>query len=295
MRNILTTLLAVVAGAGLAHAIDVTLCDQVVPAGQIGDVQNDLDCQSNAFAAAVHLEQNARLRLNGHRIIGPKGGANVIDIPLSGRIEGPGEIAGAADSAFGSCVSADGSMLRIDGGDDGIDIHGCNAGVVAVNGKAQLTDVRLHDNVGPGAFAPRLTATDVSSTDNGAQGLNSDKLKATNVIASRNRLFGLGGKRVLVLGGTLADNGRFGISTLDGRVTAKSVTITGSGEVGVLGGGKTKIMLKDSTVTGTGPGTGTFPPNTDVYAAVKRPTVVHTVCGKSAGGPAGTWDVCQND
>src|SRR5262245_37202446 len=265
MRSVLAVLLGVMFAAGLARAVDVTLCDQVVPAGQVGEVQNALDCQSNAFAAAFHLGQMARLRLNGHRITGPKGGGNVVDIPSSARIEGPGEIAGAADSAFGACVSADGSTLGIDGGDPGIDIHGCNAGISVVNGKAKLINVSVHDNVGPGVFAVRVTATNVSATDNGAQGLNSDKLKATNVVASRNGLFGLGGRRVLVLGGTLADNGRFAISSLDGHVTVKTATITGSGEVGILGGGKTKIVLKDSSVTGTGPGTGTFPPNTDLF------------------------------
>jgi hypothetical protein len=264
-----------------------------VPAGQVGEVVADLDCQSNAFAAAVHLDQNAKLRLNGHRIVGPTGGGNVIEIPLSGRIEGPGEIAGGA-GALGACVSADGAMLTVDGGDPGIDIHGCQAGINVVNGKAKLTNVSLHNNVGPGAFALRLQATNVSATGNGAQGLNADNLKAVNVTASGNTLFGLGGRRVLVLGGTLNGNGRFGISSLDGHVTAHDLTITASGEVGVLGGGKTKIVLKDSSVTGTGSGTGVFPPNTDIFAAVKRPVLVNSVCGKSVG-PAGTWGICQND
>jgi hypothetical protein len=294
MGRYLALVAGVLVAAIPARAVDVTLCDQVVPAGQVGDVVADLDCQSNAFGAAVHLDQNATLRLNGHRIAGPTGGGNVIEIPLSGRIEGPGEIAGPAVDALGACVSADGAMLTVNGGDPGIDIHGCQAGINVVNGKAKLANVSLHDNVGPGAFALRLQATNVSATRNGAQGLNADNLKAVNVTASGNGLFGFGGRRVLVLGGTADGNGRFGISSLDGHVTAHDLTITASGEVGVLGGGTTKIVLKDSSVTGTGPGAGIFPPNTDILAVVKRPMLVSSVCGKSVG-PAGTWGICQND
>ena len=292
--NRFALLTGIVLTASAASALDVSLCDQVVPTGEVGEVVADLDCQSNAFAAAVHLDQAAHLKLNGHRIIGPKGGGNVIEIPFSGRIEGPGEIAGAADGALGACVSADGAMLTIDGGDPGIDIHGCQAGVTVIDGKAKLTNVSVHDNVGPGVFASRLQVTNVSANANGAQGLNANTLKAVNVTANDNGLIGLGGRRVLVFGGTADRNGRFGVSSLDGNVTAHNLTITSSGEVGVLGGGTTKIVLKDSSVTGTGAGTGVYPPGTDIYAATRRPKLVGSACGKSVG-PSGTWGVCQND
>jgi hypothetical protein len=112
------------------------------------------------------------------------------------------------------------------------------------------------------------------------------------VTASGNGIFGLGGDRVLIHGATIDGNGRFGVASLSGSVTAQNVVITNSGELGILA--RKKIVLKDSSVTGTGPGTGDFPPNTDLYSLEKKPKLVDSTCGKSAG-PSGTWGVCAGD
>src|SRR5262249_10618266 len=281
-------LLVVFVSAGVAAAIDVTFCGQQVPAGAIGEVRNDLACGAGSFAAAVQLGQLATLRLNGHPLSGPTAGGRVVDASGSARIEVPGEI----DSAVGAWVGVDGASLFMDGGSTGIDVHDCGIGVAVVNGKATLTNVILRDNAGPGAFAERMKATDVTATGNAAQGLNAHNLKAVAVTASGNGIFGLGGDRVLIHGATVDGNGRFGVSSFAGSVSAKDVVITNSGEVGILA--RKKVVLKDSSVTGTGPGTGDFPPNTDLYSLEKKPKLVDSTCGKSAG-PSGTWGVCAND
>jgi len=293
MLRALSLVVFVLVAGSVAHAVDITVCDQVVPPGQVGELRNDLDCSSGSFAAAVHLGQiyvgqMATLRLNGHRLKGPTVGGRVVDVPGSARIEGPGEI----DSATAACIGVDGRSLFMDGGETGIDIHDCNSGISVEGGKASLKNVTVRDNVGVGAYAFTLKARSVTATGN-LQGLNASTLNGVGVTASGNALFGVGGNsRVILHGATIDANGRFGIDALSGNVTVQNVVVTNSGEVGILALGK--IVLKGSSVTGTGPGTGAFPPNTDLYSRYKKPTLVQSTCGRSEG-LSGTWGVCTND
>src|SRR5512138_517192 len=78
LRSVLPILLLL---ARTAHALDVTTCDQTVPSFEVGVLQTDLVCPNpntlegcigagSGAPAAVRLEANATLQMNGHSITG---------------------------------------------------------------------------------------------------------------------------------------------------------------------------------------------------------------------------------
>jgi hypothetical protein len=71
-----------------AAAFDVTVCDQLVPKGQVGEVPNDLDC--NGQNPAVRVGERSTLHLNGHRLNGPTTGDAIVYVVKSATITGPG-------------------------------------------------------------------------------------------------------------------------------------------------------------------------------------------------------------
>jgi hypothetical protein len=61
------TLLAVVFLVGTAEAVSITQCGQTVPAGETGDLMNDMVCGATM---GVILTDGATLNLNGFSIVG---------------------------------------------------------------------------------------------------------------------------------------------------------------------------------------------------------------------------------
>ena len=88
--------------ATIAMAVDVTSCQQTVPAGATGVLVSDLDCSSLSYGTyAVVLSKSARLQLNGFAI---RSNANGIHCLGSCRITGPGEVARTESSCTSESV-----------------------------------------------------------------------------------------------------------------------------------------------------------------------------------------------
>lgn len=188
---------------GPAHAIDITTCGTLVPEGDVGVLQSDLDC--GALPVGVRLARGARLQLNGHVLRGAVRG--VLADFARGRawIDGPGTVTEAEVGIDTSTVTARGVELR-------------------------LTDVALNGN-GIGVFAHRLRLTRVDAQGN-LHGITANyRVKGDDVVASNNSRFGVwssaGTIRLRRLSAT--DNGWFGvIATQGGRVVLVDSTVTGN-------------------------------------------------------------------
>jgi len=144
---LLWTMLLVPFIAYPARAIDITACGQVVPDGQIGVLQTDLDCggtYNTCFADAalacaadpactdtgcggVMLRNGATLEMNGHTVAN---GIVLCPYRVSRRcsVVGPGIIAGG----YGLLSQVN---LSVSGG---LDVHGGHSGIVALKVKGFL-------------------------------------------------------------------------------------------------------------------------------------------------------------
>ncbi|HEV7735090.1 MAG TPA: hypothetical protein VGR62_23170 [Candidatus Binatia bacterium] len=279
-------------GVSTAHALDVTTCQQVIPAGETGTLVADLDCSGlgGTDDNAVQLETRATLDLNGHTITGSPLIVTIVRAPTKGnvRVIGPGTLADG-----GAGVLSDKSARILVAG--GVTISGCTTGIRTPRGRVVAQDVTLTDNSGDGVMAAVLDATDVTVERSGSRGLvGTQNMRLARVVSSENGLAGLVGKRIKGEDLTLDDNGSEAVFAPGGHVAATRLVATGNDLMGVLGGA---IRLVDSTVTGNGDGVGV---PIDI-AASRPPKLLSTTCGSSAidvGGlvdPNQTWHVCAND
>ena len=161
------TLVTLVLSAMLApaHAIDVTMCGTVVPEGDVGVLQVDLDC--GVLPAGVTLRRSARLRLNGHTL---RGGARAVLAEFargSAWVDGPGTVTRAEIGIAGAGSVRSGR---------GIELH--------------LTDVAVRDN-GIGVFADRLRLTRVTAEGNRDGIASNYRMKGDDVLANDNAQFGV--------------------------------------------------------------------------------------------------------
>jgi hypothetical protein len=260
MRALLLALV-IVAVAVPGHAVPITACGDSVPAGETGDLMNDLTCTfPGGFGAAVFLGDRSTLNLTGFRITG----------------DGPDVVPGTHIGVF--CGARTGGGPRL---------HSC-----AVNGPGEVT------NLGVGLFgdnARRMTVRDVTLRGNGdgLAGASADLL-LTNVVADGNTETGIYGNKVVGTGIQVNDNGEGGLGAE--RVTVTGLTATGNGSYGglyKLGRGRVG-RLTDANVTGNdGRGQG-------YDITWEGPLLLtNTVCGKSArlkkGVLAGSYQACTND
>ena len=74
---------------GPAYGVDITMCGQVVPAGETGVLQADL---SGCSAIGLTLEDGAGVQLNGHAITSAADGVNGIVCQGGCLVQGPGKI-----------------------------------------------------------------------------------------------------------------------------------------------------------------------------------------------------------
>lgn len=206
--------LVIVAVAVPGHAVPITTCGESVPAGETGDLTNDLTCTfPPGFGAAVFLGDRSTLNLNGFRITG----------------DGP-DVPGTHIGVY--CGAPAGRRL-----------HSC-----AVNGPGEVT------NLGAGLFgdnARRMTVRDVTLRGNGdgLAGASADLL-LTNVVADGNTEVGIYGNRISGTGIQTNDNGDGGLG--GERVTVTGLTATGNGAYGGLYklGRAQRGRLTDANVTG---------------------------------------------
>lgn len=268
---------------GLAAAIDITSCDQVVPKGQVGEVLNDLDCSGGTFAAGVTLLNHATLRLNGHRINGPvTSGALVHATGKAAKIVGPGEV----DTSDYGCIIAEEANLLVEGG-DGIDVHHCYTAVSAQN--LRIANVTVHDNEGIAIYGVVLKAKDVVAYASWGGLAGGIRAHVENLTATDNLVFGVNAELLTVKDSTFTGNS-WGV---DGKiVTIRGSQITDNTNYGA----RANVMrVVDSTITGNGfaPSMFSSGPYGDLLGG--KISLRRSTCGTSLTGNGGTLGICSDD
>ncbi len=215
----LTSSLMMIAGLLLvgsaARAVDITECGQLVPPGETGVLQADLDCEASPGpsrcssdlemicssasdcplgaclpAPGVNLGDfplgsRAQLELNGHSIRGARRG--IVCYVRRCTILGPGEVSGTGDAirAFRGHLTVENVVLSESG-------YGIRT---SHKTKVQLTDVLLRDNTHFGANVWKLRATNLSAIGNRI-GIDARTIEGTNITVENNEV-GLGGSHLL--------------------------------------------------------------------------------------------------
>src|SRR6185295_58387 len=142
--------------AAPARAFDITACGQLVPEGDVGVLQNDLDCGGDEAAGhcldpaavacaedpactdtgcgGILLRSYATLQMNGHTVAN-----GTVHCPLKGcSIVGPGVVVGG----YGVAATGTGTVT-VSGG---LDVHGGEVGIASYNkGNLVLQDVTVSD------------------------------------------------------------------------------------------------------------------------------------------------------
>ena len=201
--------------AASVQAVDITACYQTVHQHEVGVLQVDLVCDGSGGPAIV-VQRGGRLMLNGHSVSGRFIGI-ATDPGGRSRIEGPGEVLGAAAAGNLGCGISTTNLAEI----SNVVIHDNDCGITNYyNSPLRLTDVTVMNNARDG-IAPTLA------------GPFSGKLKGTNLIVTGN-----GGVGIRVLGG----------ATLEGLVA------TGNTQYGLELPTTHRAKLFDSQLTGNAGG-----------------------------------------
>ena len=263
--------------ASSAHALDITTCGQTVPSFDVGVLQTDLVCPNPNTGegclaggmgdpAAVDLQADATLQLNGHTITGGCFGVRAITDSPKRRltIQGPGHITGAFYGVFfvGKLTVDD---LTLDGNGAGI----VSADAPDVRSRLIVTNVVANGSNGvydaSGIVAYRIDATSVTANGNASAGIfATGRLKASAV--------------------TTNDNGN-GIYSF-GKVVVDGLTATNNTSYGVAA---RRLRLLNATVTGSQSGI-------DLWTR-SRPSTVNVTCDHSGSqtNPPIPWGVCAGD
>lgn len=274
LRSLLPTLLVFV---GVAHALDITTCDQTVPSAQVGVLQADLVCPNpntlddcigagDGAPAAVRLAANATLQMNGHSITGGCFGVRSFTGGARNRIaiQGPGSISGAFYGVF-------------------------------FEGRLTISDVTLDANQGgviaadPPTTKSRITATNVTANDSTGpwegSGISAYRIDATSVTVNGNATSGIIATARLTAKGVTADGNGNGLYS-HGKIRAEDVTATNSLQYGVAA---RRLRLRTATVTGSQSGI-------DLWTQ-SRPSTFAVTCDHSGSQstPSIPWGVCASD
>lgn len=257
---------------GPAYGVDVTMCGEVVPAGEVGVLQADLTC-----GPAIMVEEGATLDLNGHMLNMSSGAVGVLC---------------GGDCVVTSSVGT-GTIVGPDPGGESCGQLCCGILGYRTTRASNLTISAFSS----GILSRRLEAAHVSASNN-LRGLEARSALLDNVTANDNSEVGVitedSPSLIRMTDSTVSGNGGAGITiggTRGGRLNAVGVTITNNGCVGVVARERKHVRLADSQVTGHA---------IDLETA-KRPQVSDTACGTSShltgGGCAvnGPWGVCAND
>jgi hypothetical protein len=284
------SLALVLVAPGLAGAVDIVRCGQVIQPGETAVLQVDLDCSvlpgscvgdpsipctgvpldpvcpvtipsspdpdftRTCSHGMIALPSGATLDLNGHALVGDPIGLPYSPVNCTSgscTVRGPGEIRGSSRPA-----------------------------IFLYRARLTIQDVSIHDNVAGIVASDRgsVRATNLSIADN-LHGTELTRLIGENV--------------------SVTDNGHTGVSAL--TVRARGLTVTGNGfgsdpPIGGAGIWAKTVVVRDGTITGNnGNGQGY-----DIMA-VRRPRLRDVTCGTSAMFlpgttiPVPTWGVCAND
>ena len=170
-----------------AGAVDVVACGQVIRAGQVGELRQDLDCRTPPLpllaTPGVYLEGGARLDLNGFTIHGDGDGVGVSCLS-SGRprrpctVNGPGEITGfwAALNGGGCRFVARGLVLR--GNTNGI--------VGPLDCDLKAVDLEVVENAENGIWVSHLHARHLTVSQNGGRGVAAARVDVRGLAAMHN-------------------------------------------------------------------------------------------------------------
>jgi hypothetical protein len=260
--------------ARVASAIDITTCGQTVPSFDVGMLQADLVCPNPNTSegciasgmgapAAVDLQANATLQMNGHSITGGCFGVRAFTDSSRRRvaIQGPGLITGAFVGVF-------------------------------FRGRLTISDVTLDGNGGgivspdPSTNKSRIFATNVAANNSGGPvegiGITAYRIDATSVTASGN-VTGLYAFSRLRANGVTANDNAYGVYS-PGKVAIDGLTATNSTYYGVAA---RRLRLRTSTVTGS---------QVDLWTQ-SRPSVTAVTCDTSGSqtNPPIPWGVCAKD
>jgi len=278
---LLGTAAVVLIAAASAAAVDITECDQMVPAGETGVLQADLTC-STLSGVAVTLEPSATLQLNGHTITGGVQGIFGLG-PGRYRVLGPGEVTGAAFDCivFGLAVGETG---RVNALVRDVTVRDCGDNGIAANGNLRVERAVVSGNAGRqesrGIWADHYADVRDSLIEGNGRGIFAfDGVKVQN---------------------TEVLNNVAGVVAALGSVKGKDATITGNGGSGVAAGlapwVRGRAILKRSVVSDNDAG-GV---GSDILSA-RSPRLRDTVCNLSRkwsdDGTAtiGSWYVCSQD
>jgi hypothetical protein len=302
MRTLLAGVLGLVVIASYAAAIDITACNQGVPVGEVGVLQNDLDCSAEPSSTdGVWVERSGTLDLNGHTIIGP---------PLPPLPFPPGESRAAVRCRLGARCAVVDSVIRCYPGHGHCTVTS-SAGtghVISDTGIASERHLLIsHVSVtGRGyvvAASGTLRGTDVSVSGGGS--LAGDKCFLQDVSVDGAEEFGMYAIRKLRgTNVTVTNCGYAGIYSRTIRLDGLTATGNGvSSHSEFLGGGVNGGVstVSNSTVTGNvlnyPLGGGTYPAD---FNTTRSPKLRNVTCEHSAvldGGPLppSTWGVCSLD
>ncbi len=311
-RLFVTTVL--VFSAATAHALDITTCGQVVPAGETGVLVGDLTCPTSTLGCY-------ECRPNGHCF--PTGAActteadcgsgdvacstlPAIAIDLKGTLDMNGHALVAPGQVAVVCRSKGPCTVTSTTGRG--EISGSSLGILMVSGKLDVSNVDLHDNTGAGILTPllavRMRLTSVTANNNGGMGIRADTVKANGVTASGNGQFGIEARGKLQGSNVVTnDNGYTGCIAGRGAKLA-TFTATGNGTAGDNGGGGLIVgagaaHVSGATITGNTftDGNGSAPLD---LITVRKPRFSGT-CDHSAsfdrktGDLGPSWGVCSGD
>jgi len=246
-----------------SYAVDITGCDQEVPAGQVGVLTTDLDCSADQSAESygVELGRNAKLDMQGHTITGPRWAVY--------------------------CPGPGGTCTVISTGNAGT-LTGAEAGVWCPSSRITVSNVRFVGNQYGISNNPKTSLTDVTFVDNGFA-LTTRSLRATNVTATgscNGYCFDIAKGRIDGL--LTSDTGPSAtVIQVAKTIRLNGASMSGSAEqVGILA---TTIKATNSAVTGHG-----------VDFASRSLRVLAVSCDHSlrfdrSGSPIGSWGICAGD
>src|SRR5262249_43335543 len=256
-RLAMPILVVTLLGGGTSRALDISSCDQSVPANDTGVLQTDLACSAQT---GVTLGQGATLQMNGHSITDDLNTLGYLGVYCSGgrcRIEGPGEL-----SMFAIALNMGRGTMEL----SGLDLHDNVDGAVVGTFRVVANNVNCHDNT------ECLVARSLRATGFTATGHNTAAITVSKSIRGSDS--------------SGSNNARGGI--IPRRFSLTDLTATGNGYPALVasGGG----TLTDSTLTGNGMVAG----GVDL-ATEGRPRNQNTTCGQSSDQHGGTRGICTND
>ena len=264
-----------------AHAADlvVSTCGTVVPSGDTGILEADLDCSAApATQPAVVLANRAALSLGGFTLTGAANGT-AVRCSRNCTVQGPGTItsAPANSGARAACIRAlldagappRSQRLKI----ENLSLTGCGQGVLGDTGTlgAKLTVTGVVATGNDSSFvAASIRARDVTASNGSGAGfvVPTGKMIGINVHADDNDPAGVVAARVSLTDSTAIGNTAFGVQTLTGAAKLRRTTVTGSSLCDVL--------------------------------SARPPQVSELTCDTSArwippNGIGESWGVCAND